>query len=371
MSDVPSGQEAESEGAEDSTALTHRASRSISTIVVSRCPTFRAGRRSILKMQSFIDQANAFGAERAPFYFLIDFEKKDAGLFHEEDGSEPEIFFDINKNRNFTVCNYKHSDPAELSKILPGFENYREAFENIRQEFILGNTYLLNLTGRTEIKTSLDMREIFCRADAPYKVWKPGEWVVFSPECFIRIEGSMIKTMPMKGTISAGLPGAEEILIQDEKELAEHVTVVDLLRNDLSQVAAGVKVESFRDLTKVTTRESGIWQTSSLISGRLEDNWQSRIGDILDQLTPAGSVSGAPKEKTLEIIRREEKIERGYYTGIAGYFDGQSLDSGVLIRFIEKADDILYYRSGGGITVYSDVLKEYQEMADKVYVPFS
>jgi len=86
-------------------------------------------------------------------------------------------------------------------------------------------------------------------------------------------------------------------------------------------------------------------------------------------LLPAGSVSGAPKPKTITIIAQAEQEKRGYYTGIFGYFDGTKLDSGVMIRFIEQADNQLYYRSGGGITTQSDAQTEYQEAIDKVYVP--
>jgi para-aminobenzoate synthetase component 1 len=86
-------------------------------------------------------------------------------------------------------------------------------------------------------------------------------------------------------------------------------------------------------------------------------------------LLPAGSISGAPKVKTLEIIKNAENYERGYYTGTAFYFDGDNLDSCVLIRFIEQTEKGWVYKSGGGITIYSDARKEYQEILDKIYVP--
>ncbi len=89
-------------------------------------------------------------------------------------------------------------------------------------------------------------------------------------------------------------------------------------------------------------------------------------------LLPAGSVTGAPKKKTLEIIEETENYDRGYYTGIFGIFDGKNLDSCVLIRFIEnQITDKLIYKSGGGITFLSDAEKEYDEMLKKVYVPIA
>lgn len=90
---------------------------------------------------------------------------------------------------------------------------------------------------------------------------------------------------------------------------------------------------------------------------------------MLFKLLPAGSVSGAPKKRTIEIIREAEAYDRGYYTGVFGYWDGQILDSAVAIRYIEKSGDKLFFKSGGGITFQSNCDHEYDEMVNKVYVP--
>ena len=110
-------------------------------------------------------------------------------------------------------------------------------------------------------------------------------------------------------------------------------------------------------------------QTSSEIVGDLAENWQENVGTLLLKLLPAGSISGAPKEKTVDIIRQAEKQPRGYYTGIFGIFTGDSLDSAVAIRFIEQQGDKFYFRSGGGITRHSALEDEYLELQQKVYVP--
>jgi para-aminobenzoate synthetase component 1 len=110
-------------------------------------------------------------------------------------------------------------------------------------------------------------------------------------------------------------------------------------------------------------------QVSSEICGELDADYANHLGGILLKLLPAGSVSGAPKPKTLEIIKAVEEEVRGYYTGVFGYFNGEDLDSGVMIRFIENSQGRYFYRSGGGITTQSDVESEYQETIDKVYVP--
>ena len=110
-------------------------------------------------------------------------------------------------------------------------------------------------------------------------------------------------------------------------------------------------------------------QVSTEIEGTLPDNYKSTLGDIIFKLLPAGSICGAPKKKTVEIISAVEEYPRSYYTGVAGIFDGKNLDTFVMIRYIEKDGDEYYYRSGGGITARSDMENEYQEMVNKIYVP--
>jgi para-aminobenzoate synthetase component 1 len=199
----------------------------------------------------------------------------------------------------------------------------------------------------------------------------PNEFVVFSPETFIRITEGVISSYPMKGTIDAHIPNAESILLGNPKELAEHHTIVDLIRNDLNIVAKKVHVEKFRYIEEINTNFKKLLQVSSRITGVLAPDYASHIGDILFRMLPAGSVTGAPKKRTVEIIREAEIYNRGYYSGVLGYFDGSALDSGVMIRFIEENDDGKVFKSGGGITFRSVVDEEYQEMIDKVYVPFT
>ena len=101
----------------------------------------------------------------------------------------------------------------------------------------------------------------------------------------------------------------------------------------------------------------------------MDPDWKDQIGEILFKLLPAGSISGAPKKETVRIIQQAESYDRNFYTGVCGVFDGESLDSGVMIRFIENLGNQLIYKSGGGITSFSKAESEYQEIIDKVYVP--
>ena len=233
----------------------------------------------------------------------------------------------------------------------------------------MGNSFLTNLTFPTPITTTLTLKEIFHLSEAPYKLLFKNLFVVFSPELFIEIKDHKISSYPMKGTIDAAQINAESIILNDPKEIAEHHTIVDMIRSDLSSVSTNVKVERFRFLNKVKTHNKTLLQVSSEITGELPENFQSHLGDIFSKLLPAGSICGAPKKKTLEIIHQAEIYERGYYTGVFGIFDGMDLRSAVMIRFIEKSGAGYIFKSGGGITFSSDPEKEYLELIDKVYVP--
>ena len=183
----------------------------------------------------------------------------------------------------------------------------------------------------------------------------------------MKIEGNTISTYPMKGTIDANIPNAKEVILANEKEMAEHTMVVDLLRNDLNMVASSVRVERFRYVKKI--KGGSLLQVSSHIAGELPKDWPRRLSEIFTKLLPAGSVTGTPKRSTCHIIDRVELEPRNFYTGVFGYFDGKNLDSAVMIRYIERQKDTLIYRSGGGITADSDAKAEYQELIDKIYLP--
>ena len=227
---------------------------------------------------------------------------------------------------------------------------------------------LVNLTFQTEI-SPVSLKEVYEKAKAKYKIIYNDEWVCFSPEIFVKIEENQIKTYPMKGTIIASLPDAASILLNNQKEIDEHHKVVNLLSDDLKKVATEVHTTKFRYIDVIEKSTGNLLQTSSEIVGNLPENWQSHLGDIFSDLLPGGSISGAPKEKTLSIIEQAETYDRGFYTGIAGIFDGNSVDSCVLIRFIEQINQKFYYKSGAGITAKSNPQDEYNEIIEKIYIP--
>ncbi|KUF38182.1 aminobenzoate synthetase [Elizabethkingia anophelis] len=304
-----------------------------------------------------------------PFIFIIDFLKQNILLFTEEE---------LNKNRDILVHfqKYRNYTPkTELNKKIylqsfpETFESYKKGFDIVMKNLQLGNSYLINYTRKTKIETNLTLQDIFYHSEAKYKICYKNNWVFFSPEVFVKIENQKISTFPMKGTIDADIPDAENILKNDPKEKAEHYTVVDLLRNDLSIVADDVKLVDFQRIDYLQTLKKDLYTMSSEIEGTVKPSFQNKIGTIMQKLLPAGSILGAPKDKTQEVILKSESYDRGFYTGVCGYFDGKDLDSGVMIRFIENENNQFYFKSGGGITHQSDASAEYQEMINKIYVP--
>jgi para-aminobenzoate synthetase component 1 len=244
-----------------------------------------------------------------------------------------------------------------------------EKFNKVQEHIQAGNSYLLNLTAKSKIKSSLSLKEIYAQAKASFKLRYKDEFVCFSPERFVQISNNTISTYPMKGTIDASVKNAKEQILSNEKEMAEHVMVVDLLRNDLSIVSKQVKVKRFRYAQNINAGDKTLLQISSHIQGTLTNNWHEHIGDIILPMLPAGSITGTPKKSSVQIIEEVEQYKRGYYTGIFGIYDGKSLDSAVMIRFIQKEKEDFFYKSGGGITSDSNAHLEYQELIDKIYIP--
>jgi para-aminobenzoate synthetase component 1 len=315
-----------------------------------------------------IEQMNQLGKDGKPFAFLIDFDFEKPLIFDLKDSSR--ILWATPKRSNF-IPEEKFRREVEWEIDPINFDRYERAFSEVQHHIHNGDTYLLNLTMPSQVKTNLSPEEIFHLSTAPYKIWLKDEFVCFSPEIFVRINNGIISSYPMKGTIDANLENARNLLLNDEKEVAEHHTIVDLIRNDLSMVASNVQVERLMYIDRITTNRGDLLQMSSEISGKLPQNYSSQIGTIISKMLPAGSICGAPKPKTVEIIHKVEKYERGYYTGIFGVFDGRNLDSCVLIRYLEQNGEELIFKSGGGITFMSDCQTEYNELIRKVYVPIA
>lgn len=324
---------------------------------------------STISTSEAIECINEYGRQRTPFLFVIDFLAEKPVVIPLSEVNNEELLYDFNGQTNYLTTNQKLLPQFQFNKHPLPFSDYQSKFGYVVNKIKLGNSFLTNLSVYTKVETDLDLKSIFAHSFAKYRLWWRDRFVCVSPEIFVQVRGNRIASFPMKGTIDAALPNAAQIILNDVKEAAEHATIVDLIRNDLSMVADKVWVESYRYLDTLSTNQKTLLQVSSEVAGLMPKDWRETLGTWLFKLLPAGSISGAPKPRTLDIIQQAEGYERGYYTGITGIFDGKNLDSGVLIRFIEKKDNHLLFKSGGGITARSEVNSEYQEVIDKVYLP--
>lgn len=324
-----------------------------------------------------IKRMNQLGQRHCPFVFIINY-LQDASYIEEvATVDSTELLYNLNgfTNQAMSTEKYAPSFPAKLANSIhwqpfaESFYSYQRSFNIVRRNILAGNSFLTNLTCRTPVNTNLTLKDIYYHSKAIYKLWVKDTFTVFSPEIFVRIHQGKISSYPMKGTIDASIPSAAQLLMNDPKEAAEHATIVDLIRNDLSMVANQVSVSRYRYIDRLQTNQGAILQTSSEIQGVLPENYPEHLGELIFKLLPAGSITGAPKKKTMQIIREAETYDRGFYTGIMGYSDGINLDSAVMIRFVEQEGEKMYFKSGGGITCQSDVESEYNEMKQKVYVP--
>lgn len=320
----------------------------------------------MMKATDVLTMMDEAGARGTDYLFGLDFEL-DEGFFVEHPLEQSELLFGIGPLTNCTEEADRSRRP-ELRILSTDREGYDRGFATVRHGLERGDTFLLNLTARTEIATNLTLKEIFLRSSAPYRLCWPGRFVCFSPERFVRISDNRIYTYPMKGTMDAALPDAERLLLDDYKETCEHYTIVDLMRNDLNAVARGVRVTNFRYVDRIRTLKGEILQTSSEICGDLPAESTRRMGSLFRSLLPAGSISGAPKPSTLRLIRAAEGRKRGFYTGVFGYCDGKNLDSAVMIRYIEQQGQRFFFHSGGGVTINSRCDDEYREVLEKVYL---
>ncbi len=322
-----------------------------------------------LNQKEAIARMETFAKNKTPFVFVVSYDKS-SSVVEALDAVDPqEMLFDFSGVSNV---------PSDLSAIpsnvkwqfaKPSRTDYHRSFRMVQDAERAGDSYLVNLTCRVPLDTNLTLLDIFLRSSARYRLWIRNQLVCFSPEIFVRVENGVISSYPMKGTIDATLPGAREQLLNDKKEAAEHATIVDLIRNDLSAVAHHVTVDRYRYVEEIVTHRGSILQTSSEIRGCLHPYYQEHPGELIMELLPAGSITGAPKPKTLSIIQNAEDYDRGFYTGCMGIWKDGNIDSAVMIRFVDVEEGQLYYKAGGGITTMSDEESEYNEIIEKIYVP--
>lgn len=193
-----------------------------------------------------------------------------------------------------------------------------------------------------------------------------------SPEVLVRVENNQASLMPIAGTRPRGDTDEkdrelEEDLKNDPKEVAEHVMLVDLGRNDLTRVCRPETVKMTRN--QVIERYSRVMHIVSEVSGELDEN--AHAVDALKYCFPAGTVSGAPKVRAMEIIDELETTRRGPYSGAVGYIDfSGNLDTCIAIRTIVATDDRAYIQAGAGIVADSVAQNEFEETENKARALF-
>ncbi len=328
------------------------------------------------------EQLNQLGKQGTPFICLLDFENTHPQVWPLDSIDSDTVMYSTPLGTNCNSCCQSHVPVTDTPRIqtlkpLPRAV-YRQGFSCIQAGQMRGESFLANLTYAIPIDLQGTLAQVYHHSHAAFKLHWKDHFTVFSPEAFVELHDDTITTRPMKGTLAAIEPQADQKLMQNEKEAAEHLTVVDLLRNDLGSIAKNVRVEKYRYLERIHSEDGDIWQTSSKISAQIPTNWRDKIGDMLFSILPAGSISGAPKKRTLELITEAEPEARGYYTGVFGHFTGEKFISAVMIRFIEaRAGGLpdnpllphLRFRTGGGITVYSREQDEYDELYAKIKIP--
>ena len=253
-------------------------------------------------------------------------------------------------------------------------ERFEEQVRAAKEYIAAGDIYQVVLSQRFESEVSTDPFMVY-RAlrhvnPSPYMYFirMGGVSVVgSSPEMLVRVEGSRVETHPIAGTRRRGRNNEEDMrlaeeLKRNEKERAEHVMLVDLGRNDIGRVCeyGSVRVPQFMGLE----RFSHVMHLTSIVEGRLAED-RDRL-DALVSCFPAGTVSGAPKVRAMQIIRELEPSGRGLYAGAVGYLDfAGNLDFCIAIRTIIMSEGRAYVQAGAGIVMDSNPAAEYEETRDK------
>ena len=252
-------------------------------------------------------------------------------------------------------------------------QEYCEKVEEIRELIAEGEIYQINFTDRLKFGFAgrpWDLFATLCSEHpTPYAAFvNTGTEQVLShsPELFFRIQGSRIVVQPMKGTAPRGVNSEQDRLRamelqQSEKERAENVMIVDLMRSDLGRICTTGSVQT----TKLfeATRFSSLWQMTSTVEGELLEDWT--IGSVMRALFPSGSVTGAPKIRAMEHIARLESARRGIYTGAIGFVAKDSTQFSVAIRTSMLHGSEGAMGVGSGITYDSVPEREWEECAWK------
>ncbi|MFL5506482.1 MAG: aminodeoxychorismate synthase component I [Gemmatimonadales bacterium] len=268
-------------------------------------------------------------------------------------------------------------EDAEFVQLRSTFTHrgYLSAVQRVREYILAGDIFQANLSQRFQAPLPETPGRLYARLrhrnPAPFGAWLSLDDVTLlsvSPERFLRLDGRAVETRPIKGTRPRGLgPMHDEALgkelTESEKDRAENLMIVDLLRNDLSRVCAPgtVRVPELFHLEQHPT----VLHLVSTVTGMLRPEY--RAADLLRVSFPGGSITGAPKVRAMEIIAELEPTQRGPYCGTIGYVSVTgSMDSNIAIRTCVVREGTVYFSAGGGIVADSEPEVEYRETLHKV-----
>jgi len=263
-------------------------------------------------------------------------------------------------------------------------DEYSATIAKIKEHIAAGDTYQVNYTFRLNAPFSGDPFVFFCDLAAAQQ----GRYAAFietdelaicsaSPEIFFELKDGVITSRPMKGTMTRGLTFSNdwkqrEALKNSAKDCAENIMIVDMIRNDIGRIAEAGSVETLSrfDVEKYPT----VWQLTSTVKGEVKPrNTQNtrKLADVMKALFPCASITGAPKAKTMEIIRGLETSPRGVYTGAIGFIapDGTAqFNVAIRTAVVDRMNGLVEYGIGGGIVWDSNPEDEYREAMSKAAI---
>lgn len=279
------------------------------------------------------------------------------------------------EKKNSVTDKEDHLQESKIVKKSDTIESYTQKVSAIKEYIKNGHIFQTVLSQRWQIETKEDGFELYKRLremnPSPYLYYfhfEDFEVIGSSPEMLVKRQGKRVFTCPIAGTRPRGKSEAEDLaleqeLLADEKELAEHTMLVDLARNDMGRIAA-IGTVKVTELMKIQ-RYSHVMHIVSLVEGQAKNEMHPM--DLIASFLPAGTLSGAPKIRAMEIIEELEETKRGLYGGATGYIDfSGNMDLCITIRTMIKKGKDVYLQAGAGIVADSNPKKEYEECCNKV-----
>jgi para-aminobenzoate synthetase component I len=272
-----------------------------------------------------------------------------------------------------TPLKVKETDPSHLEVSMTEAE-FKQAVQEVQQYISMGDVFQVNLAVRQSKPIEIEALEVYEQLrslnPSPYMSFlhtPDFQLISGSPELLVKKNGTEISTRPIAGTRSRGKSNEEDIklsneLIENEKERAEHVMLVDLERNDLGRVCkyGTVEVNEFMVIEKY----SHVMHIVSNVKGELAENKTSF--EVIDAVFPGGTITGAPKVRTMEIIEELEPVQRGVYTGSLGWIDfSGDMELNIIIRTMLVKEGMAHVQAGAGIVIDSNPNHEYKESLKK------